>query len=684
MPAALILICFAASVGATIAYWPDIYYDGAGIATTAYCSSWASGITADYRDHTEIAAKNISGGTSYFAPIVYDMDGDGHREAYVIYGAYLQVYNHSLNLLDELSTSVALTVQPLVAGSSTKYLVAGSESGGKNYMVKFDWNGSVLSEVCKVNYSVVDAGATQRYIVNCLGDMCVGVTSNNGANHFQGAYINMSSCVIVSRATAGAYRAADMGQHAHPAIRDIDRDGLIEVAIPFDNNMNNVMGFMVFQVNQTPWIEDIDKDDLTSASDYISQPMLYNLDGAGDVEIIVAFDNVKNDLQIQAFKTDLTNFMGFPKNYSGWTLNSVSNLALVSDVNLWVCALGMDAQEVNGSALLCVTSDGATKRPAWLNSPRLAVPGGPGDYMNLIAADLDNDGSSELLMPRGVIDGPYANYEDGSIYNFSGTEATKVAVADFDDDDLGDVLLQGNGFLKVYYGGGLTASALLCYYQDSPLIGSMYRDTGNPVCTGQSVTYSISVTDDDSTNVSLLTDCNGDGTTDITGAWTYNVLGAWTLTASCQYNTTGSFLPSFIVRDDCLSTDSDTLTTSVQASSCYNSGEGGGSASSSGSTPAGSGNDVDSFFGGIESATGMSKLVLWVIFMFGCGIAVVMAALKGGWGGSAMSMMLLFTEGGLVVLGAIFGFIGVGIVIILALLCLVALVIWAKDAFGGV
>jgi hypothetical protein len=116
-----------------------------------------------------------------------------------------------------------------------------------------------------------------------------------------------------------------------------------------------------------------------------------------------------------------------------------------------------------------------------------------------------------------------------------------------------------------------------CTGNSDPQITSIYRDTGNPVCVNSTVIFTVRSYDVDSTQLyRVLTDCDGDGSTDYTSFW-YNCYPAnCDIITECTYNTTGVFLSSFVLTDECFGSDSDTESVSVTTSSCYGSGEGGG------------------------------------------------------------------------------------------------------------
>lgn len=445
------------------------------------------------------------------------------------------------------------------------------------------------------------------------------------------------------------------------------------VVLVTDDDTDDNLGVSIWNTTVTPWVDEAKVDDLSTGA-HAGAALIYDLDGIGDPEILVAYRNSQADIAIAAYRADLTIYSAsWPVTMTGMTVTGVSSPVFVDMAGTnQICAYALETTGTNGLRFLCTTTVGTSTTSGQIAYTQLSSPisyaMGP-----LIAADVDNDGDDELLTPRGA-------YEVGTyteVALFGQDEASQLSIGDTGTNEWADLLFSGSGLLKVFYSGGMT-SAQYCALTDlfSPSVVSVYRDTGNPVCPGNNVTFSVTL--DDTDPIRLLVDCDGDGTTDVTSNYSNSTIRSVT----CPYLSVGSFLVSFTVNDECMLTGSATESVLVSSGVCYSQGEGAG-VSVPGSSSAGAGNSVEEFFGDIEDATGMSKLVLWLIFMFGVGIAVVFAALKGGWGGSAMSMMLLFSEGGMVVLGAVFGFIGVGVVIVLAVLCIAALVIWAKDAFGG-
>jgi hypothetical protein len=179
----------------------------------------------------------------------------------------------------------------------------------------------------------------------------------------------------------------------------------------------------------------------------------------------------------------------------------------------------------------------------------------------------------------------------------------------------------------------------------------------------------------------------------IDSGWTAFLPEGTTLTFSFTANTTvGSGVLRLMLNDSNSLTDYEDLSFSVGADGvefgdCSTEeelgAEAGAGAGDNVTLLPSSGNDIESLVNTLEQASGLGSTLLWVIFMLLCSVAVVVAAIRGGWGGGAMGMMLLIFNGGLLVMGSILGFISVGVVVVLALVCIAALGLWVKDAFAG-
>jgi hypothetical protein len=179
----------------------------------------------------------------------------------------------------------------------------------------------------------------------------------------------------------------------------------------------------------------------------------------------------------------------------------------------------------------------------------------------------------------------------------------------------------------------------------------------------------------------------------IDSGWSAFLAEGTTLTFSFIANTTiGSGILRLLINDSHSLTDYEDLTFSVgnagvEFGDCTTEEDVAGAeeaaAGDNVSQLPSSGNDIEQFIGTIEDATGMGSTLLWLMLMMGASIVIVISAMRAHWDGVAMSIMLLVFNAGLLVMGSLLGFIGVGVIIVLALICLVALSLWAKDAFAG-
>lgn len=661
MLTALLFLVTLFSVSAVIGTWEQAGYDATNRGQCANCNG-------DFSDGVNHST-NVSVGWAYHTPIVADVDADGGREVFMVSGGYLQVYDADLALIDEMALPVTLRGDLVVVPGGVASWYYGASN--KHYVVKYGFNGALSSSCVSANITNLGGVDATTGGLSCVGDICAWVIGTAASNTWFGAMVNMSDCHADTRVLAAPKSIDKLGSTRHPSMADINRDGFLDVVIALDTNENSNYGITAYNANATPWTVIGTKDDVSMTP---SQPLIYNLDGVGDTEIIMAYGNGRNDLQLTAYKPDLTRFSSaWSVNISGQNMNAVSP-AVFNDglTNNYICGMGADVAAANGSYILCLGTSGTDKQSAHLVDAQLVATTSL-TYMSLVSADLDDDGADELLTSRGVLQGPGEGMT--AFLSLGGAEDAQTVVADLSDDEAADIVSLDGSVLKAYYGNGLTPAQECILSNYVPVISQTYRDTGNPVCVGENVTFQVTI-DDPFDEVRLLVDCEGDGITDYASAYTNGSV----ISHECAYPGPGSFTALLTVNDDCLATDSATSGVIVSTGVCNDQGEGAGS---TGAPIGGASNSVGDFVDSISDATGMSSLFLWLLLMLGVGGVVILAAIKAGWNGAAMSVLLVFAEGGMVMLGVILGFLGVGVVIVLSLLCIVGLVVWVKDAFGG-
>jgi hypothetical protein len=94
-----------------------------------------------------------------------------------------------------------------------------------------------------------------------------------------------------------------------------------------------------------------------------------------------------------------------------------------------------------------------------------------------------------------------------------------------------------------------------------------------------------------------------------------------------------------------------------------------------------SNNVITGLFAGINKETGIGLTTMWLLVMLFIGFAVFYYSRD--WGFSASGGLVLFMEGLMLVIGGVLGFISTGIIIVMALLCIVVVGFWLRGIVVG-
>jgi hypothetical protein len=184
----------------------------------------------------------------------------------------------------------------------------------------------------------------------------------------------------------------------------------------------------------------------------------------------------------------------------------------------------------------------------------------------MIMADFDTDGFDELLLSRFIVDEDLSTIHQ----NITGQDDYFVTANDINGDNEIDIIATKNGSTK-YYFSGLTAFDLnvTCIINTPPVITSAQSDTGNPICTNTTVTFTVDVNDAEDDLLRGRADCYGNGSFTDYSLWYFD-----TVFIDCNYTQQGSFNSILYIEDECGATDSAQGTVQILDTNCNSKGEG--------------------------------------------------------------------------------------------------------------
>lgn len=717
---AAIFILFALSVSATeYPYIPDDF-----IAST-------QGFWAAQGDDYTITPRTLTGAVM---PILTgDLGGDGVDEIVVFDSTAIRFY-HSKTLTQVGSYTVhAAPIGSYIFdwdsdGNDDLIFINGTASGSQSSLenvVIMSFNGTVANVTHK--YSISTSGGQSGFYCDATNKQCLlpfswtyhgadaanpghlwlfGVTPSYGIHNFTYGY----------SATARPFWCFPLVNTAQYA--DYDKDGTTEIIFSSVKS-NSYLAVYYALLNGTgyPSIEDSitttasiepgtnNQDECYMAghnySSYFTPPSVYDYDPGGDLETVLAYQKTSSgEFEMKLYDSDGSTLGTYPSlsTADGSLLSGIMRGYFFTNDESAFCVLGQEIEEQRINVLCGSATYGGsiTNREYGITdyttySGKQSWP----SYQSLAhASNEDADSFSEIVSGFGIIDLELPNgvvctasgFCDATL-DWENPKSNSVVIpVDFSGVGRHDLLM--HTITNIYYfddNYDYTNPTINYYYVD-PCLGSTWKinttvevrieggSEDDATIQGKAILYYGTANAIDSGYTPFLSE----GTT-LTFTFTANqTIGSGTLRLfiNDSHSLTDYEDLSFTVGNDGVefgdcSTEEDLTTTTTP-----------GPGTNVSTTPS-AGNSIEEVIRQLEDASGLGSTLLWVIFMLGCSVAIVMAALKGGWGGTAMSMMLLVFNGGLLVMGSILGFIGTGVIIVLALLCLVALGIWAKDAFAG-
>ena len=513
--------------------------------------------TGHFTSDLGITYTDSSDGMAY-QPLVVNLTGDSNLETIIYSGNFLQLYDEQMNLIDEKNIG-AIEGQPIIYNNGTINIAVAIVD---NTLEAWAYNGTNFIDKFANNTQLNETFVCDTWIgIKCKEESCY-TMCDDGTTSF--IYeINMTSATWEYHNISNVQDVIGV-----PSIDDIDRDGRNEIAIICDAGGTGHFGLCVFDENLTGApvldigfsVDGIIDDIETGAGDVISMPVLFNIDGAGDKEVIVSFITpvATRDLSLRVYKSDGSVL---------WTdtfvtqVHAVLQPVMVDDgsliVDFSVCTAGIE--QGGNFHLLCSDSEGATLQES-------SIEGWSDDSDNswpIIAADMDSDGLDELVLSASIIE-----TSGDIIVNITSNNNYLVALADVNNDGELDIIATKAGITKIIYSN---------FTNDPPEINNTQNYGGyggdptylSPVCVGTTLTFNAQ-------ECGGLADCNydNDGSGDeerivsncgqlpsgAAGAGFTSTLDNGTFfgsrpTFACVFNVTGIFSVRLFLQDDSNPTD---------------------------------------------------------------------------------------------------------------------------------
>ena len=219
---------------------------------------------------------------SDYQPLIIDWDNDSTKEIILFTSTFISVHDNLLNIEDQLNIGTSIMSQP------TMYL-----NGSDAFLSLITTN-----SLNTYTYNGTDIILENTTKINTTGNSVTGVKFAHG-------YIYFASSINATHSNFYKIAGDDFeiinetlitGNVTHnPAIGDIDIDDIDEIAIVCDANNDKLWGLCVFDGDlgglETGFSTDGIIDGLLTkgTSDYIKSPLMYNVDGTTDTEIILGY-----------------------------------------------------------------------------------------------------------------------------------------------------------------------------------------------------------------------------------------------------------------------------------------------------------------------------------------------------------------------------------------------------------
>jgi len=508
---------------------------------------------------------------SDFQPLSADIDYDTKIELITSNGNYLQVFSLSslgiLTLEDEFNFGSPQLVMSSLIGTAfddDNFMEIVSLFGTNLSVMEFNGSDLVYVQSVATGISSTYGNATSGLVCEHFTGAGTNYSCYFSDNHGNVLAYNLEDNALISYSiSASDIFTSQNGKTYSPAMEDIDRDGIEEIIFNCNPDLNDYEGLCVFDQStkalDTGFSVDGIIDDVFTgvASCYVKGTMAYNMNGAGDTEIIATgycrgatHVSSNEDGFIIAYKADGSEYITSTKvcdESSGTAYCSVS--VPIADVFYYeICVLG--EIQVSGGRTSISCFDGLTGEKSFYY-----ITGNHNyaeyDLKTIVGADMVQDGRMDIVTGNFI----YTLDRDTNTtteLNLSQPVTTvgHPILVDLDNDNNLDVCIQKDS---------LTACIFPQYDNNIP---EFTRDLGvnyiSPVCTNTSVTWSgrecgaepCHYTNDFAGDPERLSaTCGYDGGY-VNGSYT-----SATQSYSCFFNTSGTYNFNIYLQDNVNSED---------------------------------------------------------------------------------------------------------------------------------
>lgn len=595
-----------------------------------------------------------------FQPLLVDVDNDSRMDVIGSDGDYLKIWELSggvLVLKDELDFGATQTAMFDVIPSydSDDYTDIISVFG-TNVSI-WEYTGSAF-EITKSYTAIVRTAP-----------ICVNTTHSQQIACFWGDNDgNMTS--ILWNGTAwedmeswGTYNGTDVfttnnGLKETAPIYDIDRDGADEIVYICDYNNDGQEGICVVDISSlsafdTYFSTDGVIDNLAPNSKPHA-PVIYNLDGAGDSEIIVTYNETTGqDGYLVVYKANGDDYISAFKVLDSGSADRVyiSNPVVSDSVNdifddnedICVFVIGEDVGYSNDRyGIKCYDDEGDqtfeyVSGYSANNDLIFYAKGGTIATANVLDNSAESGGRDtyEIIVGGAMLSLDAVNIPDAiqpllNISVASSTESSSnVAVGDLNSDYSADIC-------------GMRAGNVYCTYMsvdnEPPELSEIQINTGNPVCVGETIIFSAventDYTNDHSYDTERIIVKFNSNSSQYSGAYSStNPTLSFEVPATTGSYSLTIYLEDLINAGDTSQYSEYTLTTSNSTAVCNEAGESSTSSTQTSSAGSVSGDDLGGWFEGILESFGISassagSTFLWLVVMFGVALGMVKTGIR--------------------------------------------------------
>jgi len=621
-----------------------------------------------------------------YQPLIDDINNDGQYEVII--------YDSSRTLIKILNSNAVPIAEYEIKGTGyCKMALTDFDSDNiKEIQYCTNWNVSAVewntTHWTKVFTYPISKGGTVFTAIKCSATNCFMALENTSSIPRDLIVKYNLSGSSINRIKPGS-TGFSLVSYSSPALYDIEAlsDNALELIFLCDSDGDAKYGICVYDTNSnvldTYFSADGILDDLAYTTDWISNPLVYNIDGFGSAEIIYTTASTLT------FRISMLTGTGSAKYTDAEATltngNCASDAALsynplvVKDTLPGICALGIGS--TTNRVLLCVNYDlttaGIDKKftaSTDVNAQRMPILSIP---ISTPAPGGGNVINHQILTSRYLLDENFDFFQT----NLTGSDLYYAAAADVNQDGSLDLVFSKSGRTIISYSSYENGQAS---FVDRSLGLSPY---GMPICTGTTVTFSaiecgtepchyVNELGDDER---LISSCGINYTSYFNGTFADSHP-----TLSCTFSNVGDYNFNIYLQDTLHKTDfteyqsrlinvvngTPNVNCNLPASDEQESGESLGGATNNGSTLTQS--DIDYI---TNTLTGGGSTLVKTILAFAMILGTIILLVKWNVNNPVIYAIAIFVE---LILGAVVGIVSWAIIILIGFMILLfSGIMWA-------